>query len=80
MGSGRAAWLVLTGDAIDARRALEWGLVEEIGDGANVIDRLRANDPKAMRLQKQLLQLWDEAPLSTSVSASLGIFGLAYRK
>src|SRR6185436_1056852 len=26
MGSGRAAWLVLTGEAIDARRALEWGL------------------------------------------------------
>ena len=25
MGSGRAAWLVLTGEAIDARRALEWG-------------------------------------------------------
>ena len=33
MGTGRAAWLVLTGEAIDARRALEWGLVEEIGDG-----------------------------------------------
>src|SRR5207244_8669667 len=28
MGSGRAAWLVLTGEAIDARRAYEWGLVE----------------------------------------------------
>src|SRR5688572_21901 len=32
MGSGRAAWLVLTGESIDARRALEWGLIEEIGD------------------------------------------------
>src|SRR3954449_5524334 len=31
IGSGRAAWLVLTGDTIDARRACEWGLVEEIG-------------------------------------------------
>ena len=31
MGSGRAAWLVLTGEAIDARRALDWGLVEEVG-------------------------------------------------
>src|SRR4249920_2225279 len=31
MGSGRAAWLVLTGEAIDARRALEWGLIEQVG-------------------------------------------------
>ena len=31
MGSGRAAWLVMTGEAIDARRAMEWGLIEEVG-------------------------------------------------
>src|SRR5687767_13075460 len=37
MGSGRAAWLVLTGEAIDARRALEWGLIEEIGDGERLV-------------------------------------------
>src|ERR671922_2606458 len=30
VGSGRAAWLVLTGEAIDARRAYEWGLIEEL--------------------------------------------------
>src|SRR2546422_1255721 len=30
MGAGRAAWLVLTGEAIDARKACEWGLVEEV--------------------------------------------------
>jgi len=79
MGSGRAAWLVLTGDSIDARRALEWGLVEEIGDGANLIERLGSNDPMAMRLQKQLLQLWDEAPLATSIAASIESFVRAHR-
>ena len=79
MGSGRAAWLVLTGDSIDARRALEWGLVEELGDGANLIERLRSNDPQALRLQKQLLQLWDEAPLATSIAASIESFARAYR-
>ena len=77
MGSGRAAWLVLTGDAIDARRALEWGLVEEIGDGENLVARLLSNDPKALRMQKQLLQLWDEAPLATSVAASVEQFARA---
>src|SRR6185369_15566818 len=36
MGSGRAAWLVLTGEAIDARRAYEWGLVEQIGSDSEL--------------------------------------------
>ena len=80
MGSGRAAWLVLTGDAIDARRALEWGLVEEIGDGRNLVERLRSNDPQALRMQKQLLQLWDEAPLATSIASSIERFAQAHRR
>jgi enoyl-CoA hydratase len=81
MGSGRAAWLVLTGDAIDARRALEWGLIEEIGDSADrLVQRLLAADREALRTQKQLLQLWDEASLATSVAASIERFALAYTK
>lgn len=74
MGSGRAAWLVLTGEPIDARRALEWGLIEEIGDGAGLVQKLLAADRQALRMQKQLLQLWDEAPLATSVAASIERF------
>src|SRR5205085_7446810 len=34
VGSGHAAWLVLTGEAIDAERAYEWGLVEALCDEA----------------------------------------------
>lgn len=80
MGSGRAAWLVLTGEAIDARRALEWGLVEEIGDSAErLVQRLLAADKEALRVQKQLLQLWDEASLATSVAASIERFGQIHR-
>ena len=75
MGTGRAAWLVLTGEAIDARRALEWGLIEEIGDGENLVERLRSNDREALRIQKRLLHLWEEAPLATSVAASIAAFG-----
>jgi enoyl-CoA hydratase/carnithine racemase len=74
MGSGRAAWLVLTGEPIDARRALEWGLIEEIGDGAGLVQKLLAADRQALRMQKQLLQLWDEASLATSVAASIERF------
>ena len=75
MGSGRAAWLVLTGEAIDARRALDWGLIEEIGDGENLVQRLRSNDREALRAQKRLLQLWEEAPLATCVAESIRVFG-----
>ena len=79
MGSGRAAWLVLTGEAIDARRALEWGLVEEVYPDVEVglallLKNLLAADREALRMQKQLLQLWDEASLATSVAASIGRF------
>jgi enoyl-CoA hydratase len=74
MGSGRAAWLVLTGEPIDARRALEWGLIEEIGDAAGLVQKLLAADRQALRMQKQLLQLWDEASLATSVAASIERF------
>jgi enoyl-CoA hydratase len=85
MGSGRAAWLVLTGEAIDARRACEWGLVEKTSaslddDVEAVVKQILANDAKALRLQKDLLQLWEEAPLSTSVAASLLAFREAHRK
>jgi enoyl-CoA hydratase/carnithine racemase len=30
IGTGRARWLVLTGEAIDAGEALDWGLVERV--------------------------------------------------
>ena len=79
MGSGRAAWLVLTGDAIDARRAMDWGLVEEMAADVDLaveklVKSLRAGDAAALREQKRLLQLWDEAPLATSVAASIAAF------
>ena len=78
MGSGRAAWLVLTGEAIDARRALEWGLIEEIGAGERLLQHLLAGEREALRMQKQLLQLWDEASLATSVAASVERFAQAH--
>lgn len=83
MGSGRAAWLVLTGEAIDAQRALEWGLVEEVSpdpDGALevLLERLLSADPAALAAQKRLLHLWDEAPLERSVAESIERFAAAY--
>jgi enoyl-CoA hydratase/carnithine racemase len=82
VGSGRAAWLVLTGEAIDASRALEWGLVEEIEQETTLerlLKSLLAADPEALRVQKELAQLWDEAPLATSVAASIERFARLHK-
>jgi enoyl-CoA hydratase/carnithine racemase len=83
MGSGRAARLVLTGEAIDARRAYEWGLVEEVcadldGALASLLQNLLAADPAALAQQKRLLQLWEEAPLEASVAESIERFASCY--
>ena len=83
MGSGRAAWLVLTGEAIDAERAYAWGLVEEVCTDLDqatgrLVQSLLAGDAQALRLQKELLELWEEAPLAASIDASLARFAEAY--
>jgi enoyl-CoA hydratase len=83
IGSGRAAWLVLTGESIDAERAYEWGLVENVAaelDHAlsQTVDSLLAGDRAALRVQKELLHMWDEQPLATSVAASIERFAQAY--
>ncbi|MBV9189857.1 MAG: enoyl-CoA hydratase/isomerase family protein [Betaproteobacteria bacterium] len=83
MGSGRAAWLVLTGEAIDAERAYQWGLVEEVTEDLDqtvgrVVQSLVAADRRTLHVQKKLLQLWEEAPLARSVDGSLARFAEAY--
>jgi enoyl-CoA hydratase len=75
VGSGRAAWLVLTGEAIDARKALAWGLIDAIGTESRLLKSLLAADREALRAQKQLLQLWDDSPLEESVTRSIERFG-----
>jgi len=79
MGAGRAAWLVLTGEAIDAQRAYEWGLVEEVSSDLDasvekVLKSLLSAERDALAAQKRLLQLWEEAPLAVSVPQSVEAF------
>ena len=85
MGSGRAAWLVLTGEPIDAERAYDWGLVEELCPPGEldqtlerVVQRLMGAERSALRMQKELLHLWEELPLADAVAASIQRFGDAY--
>ncbi len=86
VGSGRAAWLVLTGEPIDTERASQWGLVEVVCAAQDLdatvehtLASLLAGEREALRMQKELLQLWEEQPLSASVAASIDRFSDAYR-
>jgi enoyl-CoA hydratase len=85
VGAGRARWLVLTGETIDAREALAWGLVERVVPPAGldeavnaVLDAVLASGAGAVRAQKRLCRLWEEAPLAESVAASIDEFAAAY--
>jgi enoyl-CoA hydratase len=82
MGAGRAAWLVLTGEAIDAQRAFAWGLVEQVGGDEAVeklVESLLAGDREALRVQKELCRLWEEAPLRESIARSVTAFGQSFQ-
>jgi len=85
VGAGRARWLVMTGETIGAAEALVWGLVEKICSLEELdvqtdkaLDALLAGDPAAMRAQKRLCKLWEEAPLHESIQVSIDEFARSY--
>lgn len=86
IGWGRARWLVFTGEAIDAARALAWGLVEEVVP-ANELDTaiervlaaILASGPHAVRLQKQLVTAWEDLPLRAAVQRGIDVFEESFR-
>ena len=85
IGWGRARWLVMTSENIDAATALAWGLIDVVApegglDAAveQTVASLLACGPEALRTQKALLRQWEELPLTESVNLSIGVFGQSY--
>ncbi|MEN9315141.1 MAG: hypothetical protein RIS35_1534 [Pseudomonadota bacterium] len=85
IGGARAAWMVLTGESIDAKTALDWGLVNEVVAPERLDDavagtagKLAAMGPAALRSQKRLLRWWDEMSVEQAVEASVAEFGRAF--
>ena len=65
VGPGRAAELLLTGEAIPAERALAWGLVNRVVEAPglwaavdDLVGKILAGGPTAIRLQKHLMLRW----------------------
>jgi enoyl-CoA hydratase/carnithine racemase len=85
IGWGRARWLVMTAENIDAPTALAWGLIDVVAaeDGLDAavertVAMLLECAPEALRAQKSLLRQWEELPLKQSVDLSIGVFGRSY--
>jgi enoyl-CoA hydratase len=85
IGWGRARWLLMTAENIDAPTALAWGLVDAVApegglDAAveHTTKSLLECGPEALRAQKALLRQWEELPLKESVHLSIGVFGQSF--
>jgi len=85
IGWGRARWLLMTAENIDAPTALAWGLVDVVApqgglDAAveRTVGLLLDCAPEALRAQKALLRQWEELPLKESVDLSIGVFGQSF--
>lgn len=85
IGAGRARWMILSGETIDAETALNWGLVDHVAEMDQLDKALAAMtapilacDPAALRAQKVLFRQWEELPFSEAVAASIDVFGEAF--
>jgi enoyl-CoA hydratase/carnithine racemase len=85
IGWGRARWLVMTAENIDAPTALAWGLVDTVAQPGGLDDAVEHTvksllecGPEALRAQKALLRQWEELPLTESVNFSVGVFGQSF--
>ncbi|WP_156686856.1 enoyl-CoA hydratase [Mycobacterium sp. Marseille-P9652] len=85
IGASHAAWLLMTGETIDAATAATWGLVHEVVAPDGLDDRIAALatrfttfGPHAVRQQKRLLNKWFDMTVHAAVEDSVEQFGLAF--
>ena len=85
IGASHAAWLLLTGETIDAKTAATWGLIHEV-TGLDELDsriaqlsaKLAGFGPHAVRQQKRLLNNWFDMTVHGAIEDSIEQFGLAF--
>lgn len=85
VGPGRAAEMLLTGDPVPARQALDWGLVNRVAPPgelraatAELLGRVLDCAPTAVRLQKELMVRWRDTDLRTAVEYGVNAFAQSF--
>jgi enoyl-CoA hydratase len=85
IGAAHSAWMLLTGELIDARRASDWGLVNERVSLAELdravqarASQLAALGPVVLRQQKTLLRRWETLSVDDAIADSVAEFGAAF--
>ena len=86
IGWGRTKVLLYTGENIDARTALEWGLIEKVVPAAD-LDKgvgewtasIVESGPRAIRLQKELIREWEAMPVNDAIEAGIRCMYRAYQ-
>ena len=85
VGPGRAAEILLTGEPVSAQQALEWGLVNRVvppaelaAATAELVDKILACAPSAIRLQKELIIRWRNTDQRTAIAYGINAFAQAY--
>lgn len=77
IGLGRARDMILTGEAVAAARALEWGLLSRIMEpggllraASELVGLALRSTPDALRLQKALFEDWLNLPFQAAADSS----------
>ncbi len=85
IGQGRAAWMLLSGELICAKQALEWGLVNTVvplddldAEILKIALSLAQLGPAVLRQQKSLLRRWETMSLDAAIEDSVTEFGKAF--
>ena len=85
IGWGRTRRILMTGEIFGASEALAWGLVEEVYLQAtletaveDLLEKLLAAEPRAVQLQKALIQRWEDLPMGEAIAAGVDAFADAW--
>ncbi|CZT22337.1 uncharacterized protein RCC_08206 [Ramularia collo-cygni] len=87
IGMGRSRRLLYLAENIPAREAFEWGLVEKVVDDETTLDAavkewaetIAGTGPKAIRIQKTLMQSWENMTVDEGIHAGVEAFAESYR-
>lgn len=85
VGWGRARQILLLGENFDAQSAQAWGFVERVVPAPDLdaaveawVGQVLSGQPRAVRLQKQLIRSWEDLPLRAAIQAGIDSFAAAF--